>query len=125
MIAWYRYFLLMGFILIQNIVIQAQTATTEEEKIQQLIRAVEVLKDAQFWRNGTWYTSQKAGEHLRMKLEHVGINRLKTASNFIDKIASKSSFSGLSYRIKFGNGTEMTAQQFFRQKLRQIEQKQP
>ncbi len=59
--------------------------------------------NAQFIRNGTAYAAPEAIAHLRMKLNYAG-ERVKTAEDFIDGIASKSSLSGQPYQIKNSNG---------------------
>ena len=40
---------------------------TENEKIEQLILAIQNLKSAQFNRNGTLYDAETASKHLKMK----------------------------------------------------------
>ena len=52
-----------------------------------------------FIRNGTEHQAKDASEHLEMKYNHVK-NRIKSAEAFIDKIASKSSFSGRRYESR-------------------------
>ncbi len=59
--------------------------------------------DAQFVRNGSAYPAPEAIAHLRMKLNYAG-ERVKTAEDFIEGIASKSSMSGKPYLIKKPNG---------------------
>ena len=49
-----------------------------------------------FIRNGKEHQSKDASEHLEMKYNHVK-DRIKSAEAFIDKIASKSSFTGRQY----------------------------
>jgi len=93
---------------------------TEHQKIEQLIQSVEQLNDAEFIRNGTAYSAEKATSHLRTKLKKAG-GRIKTAQDFIDGIASTSYLSGKPYYIRFKNGRELTAKEFFEAKLREIE----
>ena len=65
----------------------------EEKRIEHLLQTVESLKGAAFIRNGTEYNAKDAGKHLRMKLAKAG-DRVKTAEDFIEGCASRSSFSG-------------------------------
>jgi hypothetical protein len=54
-----------------------------------------------FNRNGTWYSSEKAVDHLRRKYAYLvkkGI--FTTAESFIDKGASASSMSGTPYQVQ-------------------------
>jgi len=85
---------------------------TEKEKIEALIKSVEKLENAKFYRNGSLYNAVDAGKHLRMKVSKAG-NRVKTAQDFIEKIASKSSLTGENYKIVFSNGKELTTRMYF------------
>lgn len=89
----------------------------EEAKIDYLIRSVQELQGVKFIRNGTEYDSTKAAEHLRYKLRKAGA-RVKTAEDFII-LNSRSLISGEAYRMKFPDGTVITAESFFRDRLKQ------
>lgn len=92
---------------------------TENEKIEQLILAIQNLKSAQFNRNGTLYDAETASKHLKMKWNKAG-NSIKTAEDFIDKIASKSSMTGTEYKIVYDNGKEITTKKFLYDKLKNL-----
>jgi hypothetical protein len=68
------------------------------------------VKDSrlEFIRNGVTYDSVKAAEHIAMKYAQAK-DMLSTADQFIDHIASKSSFSGQPYLIVFADGTQSKA----------------
>src|SRR3982750_2509568 len=66
---------------------------TEQQKIQALISSIETLKGAVFIRNGSEYDGKKAADHMRAKLKYAG-DKIQTAEEFIDELASKSSMSG-------------------------------
>src|SRR4026209_189871 len=70
----------------------ADKSLTESDKIEALIKRLEDLKDATFIRNGSDYNSKQATRFLRGKWKAQG-KEIKTASEFIDKIASVSSTS--------------------------------
>ena len=58
----------------------------------------------QFNRNGTWYTSSEAKEHLARKLEYLeGKATISSAEQFIDLAASRSSSTGKAYLVKCGS----------------------
>ncbi len=99
----------------QSILVSAQT-NTESKKIEFLLHEVEQLKGAKFWRNGSSYPPRQAAEHLRMKWGKAG-SAVKTAKDFIEKIASKSSLSGKPYEIEFDNGTKTETRAFLFKKL--------
>lgn len=89
----------------------------EEAQIRFLIAAVETLEGAQFIRNGRAHDARAAADHLRLKLANAG-DRVKTAEDFIRLCASRSSISGKPYLIRFGDGTTVEAERFFRDRLK-------
>jgi hypothetical protein len=92
----------------------------ESARIEHLISSVEKLSGAKFIRNGTEYDPKKAGEHLRMKLKKGG-EKVKTAENFIDGIAAKSSVSGKDYKIRKPDGTLVTTSAYFYARLKEYD----
>lgn len=92
---------------------------TENQKIEALILSVENLKGAKFYRNGTTYNAKEAADHLRMKWGKAG-SRVKTANDFIEKVASKSYLSGSDYKIVYSNGKEVKTSVFFYAELKKI-----
>ncbi|MBI1767094.1 MAG: DUF5329 family protein [Bacteroidetes bacterium] len=99
----------------QSIFLFAQTEV-ETKKIEFLLREVQQLNGAKFWRNGSSYSPKQAADHLRMKWHKAG-SSIKTAKDFIEKIASKSSISGKAYEIEFENGTKVETHSFLYKKL--------
>lgn len=95
---------------------------TEPQKIDALIGAVEKLKDAKFVRNGKEYDGKAAADHMRRKRKSAG-DKVKTAREFIDRLASKSSTSGEPYKIKFKDGKEVTSAEFLTKELDALEGK--
>ena len=96
----------------------------ESARIEHLISSVEKLSGAKFIRNGTEYDPKKAGEHLRMKLGKAG-EKVKTAENFIDGIAAKSSISGKPYKIRKPDGTLVTTSSYFYALLKEYDAANP
>jgi len=95
--------------------------SVETQKIEKLLLFIE-KSDAAFIRNGTEYGSLEATKHLRMKLTKAG-NKVKTAKDFIDLIASKSYMSGEPYKMKFKNGTVINTRDILYNELRKLETK--
>jgi len=58
--------------------------------------------DCTFIRNGDEHEAEKSSDHLEMKYNHVK-RRIKTAEDFINKIASKSSLSRKPYEVQCGD----------------------
>jgi uncharacterized short protein YbdD (DUF466 family) len=97
----------------------AQDAQDDEAaKIQYLIKSVEELQGVKFIRNGSEYDAGQAADHLRFKLKQAG-PRVKTAEDFIRLCASRSYVSGEAYKMRFPDGTTITAETFFRNKLKE------
>jgi hypothetical protein len=92
---------------------------TEEQKITKLIQYIE-KSNAVFIRNGAEGSALDAAKHLRMKREKAG-KRIKTAKEFIDHIASKSSMTGEPYKMKFANGTIMPVRDVLYYELKKLE----
>ena len=107
--------LLLWIGLSQSILVFAQT-NIESKKIEFLLHEIAQLKGARFWRNGSSYQPRQAADHLRKKWEKAGTT-VKTAKDFIDKIASKSSMSGKAYEIEFEDGTKTETKAFLFKKL--------
>ena len=89
----------------------------EGKKIEFLISSVENLDGAVFVRNGSEYDRKKAGEHLRMKVRRAG-GKVRTVDDFI-RLCSKSLISGDPYLIRLPKGREVTAEEFFKRKLKE------
>jgi hypothetical protein len=100
----------------------AKTPATEDQRIEYLIGSVEQLSNATFIRNGSAYDARAAADHLRRKWSAAG-TRVKTAQQFIDLCASKSSISGQPYQIRFSDGTLVTSEAFLRAKLKEMDRR--
>jgi len=99
----------------------AQSAFTEEQKITHLLLFVANLNGSSFMRNGTEHTPKHAAEHLKMKREKAG-RRIKTATAFIENIASKSSLTGEIYHISFPNGKQFPSGMVLSNELKKLEE---
>jgi AraC-like DNA-binding protein len=82
-----------------NSAIAAESAITRTE-IAHLFNALET-SSCQFSRNGSWYSAKEAAAHLRTKYKYLQDRDLiPSAEKFIERAATKSSFSGKAYQIK-------------------------
>jgi len=75
-----------------------QFAVAAEDKEITFLLSYIAESDCIFIRNGDEHQAKDASEHLEMKYNHAR-NRIKSAEGFIDKIATKSSFSGRPYEV--------------------------
>lgn len=93
---------------------------TEDEKIEQLIKHVSELKDAVFVRNGKEYDAKAAADHLRKKWDYAK-KEIKTARDFVEKIATKSYLGGQYYLIRFKDGKDVKSGDYLSDRLKEIE----
>src|ERR671924_1222114 len=101
-------------------VVAGQTApAAERQKIESLIKQVGELKDAKFIRNGATHDVSTAVRFLRGKWE-ANDGEVKTARDFIDKVASASGTSGKPYLIRFKDGREITSRDFLLAELKKL-----
>ena len=77
-------------------------------KIEALIKYVSGLSDTKFVRNGGTDDAKTAATFLRRKWK-ANDSEVKTARDFIDKIATLSGTSGKPYIIRFKDGSEMAS----------------
>jgi hypothetical protein len=102
----------------------AEKPLGEKEKIQALIKALENLKDATFIRNGSDYNARAAARFLRGKWQ-AQEKEIKTAVDFIDKVASVSSTSGKPYVIRFKGAPEVKCGDYLKEELKKLEKDKP
>ena len=95
-------------------------AAPEKQKIEALILHVGNLKDAKFVRNGSVYEPATAARFLRGKWD-ANKAEVKTVSDFIDKVATKSGTSGKPYLIRFQDGNEIKCRDYLLGELKRIE----
>jgi tellurite resistance protein len=111
-----------GFILAMAFVSFARgetLAASEKQKIETLIKQVANLKDAKFVRNGSTYNADSAATFLRRKWQ-ANQSQVKTALDFIDKVAAFSGTSGKPYLIRFEDGKEIRSRDFLLTELKKL-----
>ena len=91
-----------------------------KKKIETLIKQVANLKDAQFVRNGSAYNADSAAVFLHRKWQ-ANESEVKTAQDFIDKVASFSATSGKPYLIRFKDGSESQRRDFLLAQLKKLD----
>lgn len=103
------FIVLSGLLFLGSSVIAA-----ENEEIEFLLSYV-ANSDCIFLRNGDAHEAKGASDHLEMKYNHVR-SRINTAEDFINRIASKSSFSGKLYEVSCA-GEQMPTKQWLEEAL--------
>ena len=102
---------------LQSLGVPLSDAAAEDETqvIEHLLAAVG-SSGCTFIRNGKEYPADDAEKHLRMKYRR-GKRWAPTAEKFIDRIATKSSFSGKPYYIRCGDMAARPTSEWFREEL--------
>jgi uncharacterized protein DUF5329 len=111
---------LPGFSVTPWAVCAQTTPAPEKEKIEALIHQVGELKDAKFIRNGSEYEVGTAVRFLRGKWK-ANDKEVRTARDFIDKVASASGTSGKPYHIRFKDGREIPSRDYLLAELKKQE----
>ena len=98
----------------------AMAATTSEQlRIDALLAAIDRESTLIFIRNGSEHTVQEAVSHLKLKLRRAG-NRISTAEEFIDHLATDSSFSKKPYQVRRPGGEPEPAGPYFHRLLLEV-----
>jgi hypothetical protein len=82
----------------------AAVSQEEQRKIEGLIRHAEGMTDAQFVRNGRAYSSKTAAWFLKKKWE-ANCDKVQTSKEFVARVATRSSTTGVIYTIRLKDGT--------------------
>lgn len=97
---------------------------TEKEKIEALIKHLENLKEVTFIRNDSDYDAKTAARFLRGKWQ-AQEKDVKTAKDFIEKVASVSGTSGKAYVIRFKDAREVKCGDYLKEELKKLEKDKP
>ncbi len=102
--------LFVAVMLSGNMAVQADESNMDAE-VDYLLDTV-VTSNCVFIRNGSEHKSEAARDHLQMKRKR-GKRYFDSADEFIEKIASKSSWSGKNYMIQCDDEPKQTARAWF------------
>lgn len=95
---------------------QAAPAPAEMARIERLLVMLGSRKDMRMVRNGTVHDPETAVTFLRRKLNYY-IDDIKTAEDFIDRLATRSSTTGQLYWVRLPDGRDVPAGEFLRVEL--------
>lgn len=90
-----------------------------DPEIEALVARVEHAHGVVFIRNGSDHSAVEAASHLRRKFA-AAHGRITTAEQLIDKLGTRSSMTGIAYRVRFGDGREIDSATWLRQLLREL-----
>ena len=103
---------------------EAAAIEVEQRTIEALIASVARLTDAVFRRNGASYPAASAARFLREKWRSRR-SEVRSAEDFIDRVASFSSTTGKAYLIRFADGQEVSSAEYLRAELAKLRARAP
>jgi len=110
-------FLILGLALSAAPTARAAPPPVAQVEITYLLGLIE-QSGCEFFRNGNWYGAQQAQAHLRAKYDAlIASDQIRTAEDFIEKAASKSSISGRAYQIRCRGSAPMPTSLWFSKAL--------
>jgi len=98
--------LLLSFALIAGFIATAHAEADADTEIRALIQAV-AESECEFNRNGSLHSAEAAAAHLELKYSK-GKRYAESAEAFIERLASKSSWSGKPYQMICDGQTQPT-----------------
>jgi hypothetical protein len=96
-----------------------RAASRDAAEIDALLARVAQARDVVFIRNGSEHSAGEAAAHLRRKLR-AAHGRVRTADQLIDFLGTRSSLTGIAYRVRLADGREMPSAQWLRGLLHAI-----
>ena len=97
--------------------VAAPTAAPVRAEIDALLASLQ-SSGCQFNRNGSWYSAEQAKQHLLGKLDYIERKTtVRSAEQFIELAASKSSYSGKPYQVKCGHAATVESKQWLTSQL--------
>lgn len=94
----------------------AAPSAAEMARIERLLVMLGSRNDIRMVRNGKEHPTEDAVSFLRGKLRYYG-DEIKTAEEFIDRMATRSSTTGQLYLVRLPDGRDMPARDFLRIEL--------
>lgn len=100
-----------------------QLSAASQQEIAHLFSYLE-HSGCQFNRNGSWHNAKDAAAHLDEKYQYLlKKNQISSTESFIEKAASKSSITGIPYKVKCGNAEAVESAVWFKTELDRYRQK--
>ncbi len=95
----------------------AQTPPQAVAEVNYLLAATGA-SGCEFYRNGSWNTAQEAQSHLNMKYQWLAArDKIRTAEDFIELAATRSSQSGQEYKVRCGGETPVSSNRWLSELL--------
>ncbi len=112
-----RLFAFLVFVVAWSSSLAADIKVETQTEIAHLFNYLQ-QSNCQFGRNGSWYSTGEAVHHINRKYQYL-LKRMaiRSAENFIERAASRSSTSGQPYRVKCGESAAVESAEWFLAKL--------
>ena len=118
-----KFILFWIFIINPLMAVAEELSFKSQQEISHLISYLE-KSGCRFNRNGTWYSSTEAVQHINKKYEYLLDKKLvRSAEVFIEKAASESSMSGKPYLVQCGNEQTQPSANWFAAELKNYRKK--
>ena len=105
----------LGFLVMP--VAQATPSPIAQTEISYLLTQL-ATSPCQFNRNGHWYEGRQAAAHLEEKYHSPFVwGHIGSAEEFIDKVATRSSISGVEYAVRCGGAGTVSSALWLRDQL--------
>lgn len=114
----FRRLLVLAVLLLAPMLAMATLGPAHPE-IDALIARVAQARGVVFIRNGSEHSAREAAAHLQRKLG-AAHGRITTAEQFIDVLGTRSSMTGLAYRVRFSDGRVVDSAVWLHQLLREL-----
>jgi hypothetical protein len=103
-------------LLLASLALAAPSADVQTE-IEYLLQHIED-SGCEFCRNGSWYNGRRARTHLYEKYQYlVAHDEISSADDFIDRVATRSNVSGISYQIRCSDGAPLDSKPWLQDAL--------
>ena len=99
---------------------QVPTPTLATTEISSLLVAIGA-SGCDFYRNGSWHDAQVAQAHLTDKYRWLaGHDRIRTAEDFIEMAATRSTLSGVAYEVRCAGLAPVSSNSWLTAQLRRL-----
>jgi len=99
---------------------QAAVPAAARVEIVELLRRIGT-SGCEFRRNGFGYDSTRAAQHLQLKFDVLAArDAIRSAEDFIDKAATRSSLTGLAYEVRCAGTAAAPSGQWLHEQLSQM-----
>jgi hypothetical protein len=103
--------------LLHGTIARADPPPSVQAEVNSLLAQID-KSGCQFYRNGSWYGPTAAQTHLRDKYDYLlQRNLIDTTEQFIERAATKSSFSGEQYQVRCNDGVAVKSSQWLHDEL--------